>query len=100
MTTMLNTKVIVRSSQSGCWFGELSAREGDTVTLINARRLWRWWAARGVSLSGVASHGLHPAHLSECKITPVVRTAVILGCCEVLSATPEAALSVEAAPDD
>ncbi len=52
--------VIVRSSPSGCWAGTLVSRDGDTVTLANARRLWRWWAAEGVSLSGVAAKGIHP----------------------------------------
>lgn len=94
---MLGTKVIVRSSLSGCWYGELAAQEGNKVTLVNARRLWRWWSAKGVSLSGVASHGLHPDHLSDCRIAAAVETAQIMDVCEILSTTGAAQESIEAA---
>lgn len=79
--------VIVRSSPSGCWGGTLASINGNTVELTDARRLWRWWAAKGVSLSGVAAHGLHPDKTSECRIAAPVSRALILEVCEVLEAT-------------
>lgn len=90
----IGSYVIVRSSQSGCWGGTLKSIDGDKVELSNARRLWRWWAAKGVSLSGVAAHGLHPRKVSECRIAPAVSAALILGACEVLSATDTARDSI------
>ena len=98
MQNLINTTVIVRSSPSGCWAGKLQSVDGSTVTLTNARRLWRWWAAEGVSLSGVAATGLDPEHLDECRIAAPVETAVIFEVCEILSATERAVVSIYAAP--
>jgi hypothetical protein len=82
--------VIVRSSPSGCWAGTLHTINDRTVSLTDARRLYRWWAAEGVSLSGVAVAGLHPEHLDECLIAAPVATAMIMDVCEVLSVTESA----------
>lgn len=95
---MIGRKVIVRSNMSGCWYGTLVSLEGATVTLSDARRLWRWWAAEGVSLSGVAAAGLHPDHLTDCRIAAPVETAIIFDACEILSASEKAAASIEAEP--
>ena len=92
----IGSYVIVRSSPSGCWAGTLASIDGDKVELTNARRLWRWWAAKGVSLSGVASNGLHVMHLRECRIATPVARAMIMQVCEVLSTTDEAKASIEA----
>ena len=91
-------KIIVRSSPSGCWYGTFTAREGNVVTLTDARRLWRWWAAEGVSLSGVAAAGLHPKRLDECRIAAPVAEATIFEVCEILATTEEAQASIEGAP--
>ena len=97
MKSLIGQYVIVRSSPSGCWAGTLQAMDGSTVTLADARRLWRWWAAKGVSLSGVASAGLHPKKLTECRIAEPVGTAIINEVCEVLSTTDEAKASITGA---
>jgi hypothetical protein len=89
--------VIVRSSPSGCWGGTLASINGNTVELTDARRLWRWWAAKGVSLSGVAAHGLHPDKTNECRIAAPVSRALILEVCEVLEATDAAKDSITTA---
>lgn len=91
---MIGTYVIVRSSPSGCWAGTIKALDGNTATLTDARRLWRWWAAEGVSLSGVAAKGLHPKKLGECRIAAQVSEAVIFEVCEVLSVTEAARASI------
>lgn len=92
------TYVIVRSSPSGCWAGTLERLDGSTVELSNARRLWRWWAGEGVSLSGVASHGLKSSKVEDCRIAASVDLVVINEVCEVLKATPTARTSIEAQP--
>lgn len=89
--------VIVRSSPSGCWAGTLASINGNTVELTDARRLWRWWAAKGVSLSGVAAHGLHPDKANECRIAAPVSRALILEVCEVLEGSDLARSSITAA---
>lgn len=89
--------VIVRSSPSGCWAGTLKSIDGSKVELTDARRLWRWWAAEGVSLSGVAAAGLHPKKLKECRIAPAVSVAMVMDVCEVLLATDAAKSSITSA---
>lgn len=69
--------------------------DGATVELTDARRLWRWWAAKGVSLSGVAAHGLHPSKIKDCRIAAPVSHALINDVCEVLAASDEARASIE-----
>jgi hypothetical protein len=96
MMINIGDHVIVRSSPSGCWAGTMTARDGTTVYLSGARRLWRWWAAKGVSLSGVAAHGLHPGKVGECRIAAPVE-AIVFEVCEILAVTPEARASIEAA---
>jgi len=96
-TSLIGQYVIVRSSPSGCWAGTLAEMNGQTVTLTDARRLWRWWAAKGVSLSGVASAGLHPKKLSECLIAEPVATAIVHEVCEVLSTSDDARKSIVSA---
>ena len=88
--------VIVRSSPSGCWAGTLVSINDKTVELKDARRLWRWWSAKGVSLSGVATDGLRQDKLKECRIATPVATAVIFEVCEVLKVSERARASIEA----
>jgi len=95
-TVKVGAYVIVRSSPSGCWAGTLARRDGATVTLNGARRLWSWWAAEGVSLSGVAAEGL--ARSKDCRIASAVDQAVIYEACEVLTATAKARKSIESQP--
>lgn len=93
----LGKYVIVRSSPSGCWAGTLASIDGDKVELTDARRLWRWWAAKGVSLSGVAAHGLHPGKSSECRIAVPVSKVMIMQVCEIIEATDVARSSIDSA---
>ena len=50
--------VICRGYYCGVHAGYLKDHDGNHVTLINSRRLWRWKAKEGISLSAVAKHGL------------------------------------------
>lgn len=86
--------VIVRSSPSGVWAGTLAKLDGNTVHLTDARRLWRWWSAEGVSISGVATAGLHPKKLKECRIAVPVSAVIVNEVCEVLSVTEKARASI------
>lgn len=97
MTSLIGQYVIIRSSPSGCWAGTLAAMDGQTATLTDARRLWRWWSAKGVSLSGVAAAGLHPKHLNECRIAEPVAIAIVHEVSEVLSTTETAKASITGA---
>lgn len=87
--------VIARSSPSGVWAGIVKSVDGNTVVMTSARRLWRWWAAEGVSLSGIATKGLHPKKLKECKIEPAVETCIVFEVCELIPASEIARRSIE-----
>lgn len=97
MESWIGKYVVVRSSPSGCWAGTLKSIDGGTVELTNARRLWRWWAAEGVSLSGVAVAGLYKKKLGECRVAVPVENVIVREVCEVIAATDVARASIEAA---
>ena len=85
---LIGQYVVVRGSAMGVHAGVLEAVEGDTVRLQDARRLWRWWAAKSISLSGVALHGL--ADRSECRIGGTVPVMVARDWCEILPCSQQA----------
>jgi hypothetical protein len=62
------------------------------VTLANARRLWYWDGA--ASLSQLAMEGVSSP--KTCKFPPAVDQVIVLGVCEIISATPQAVESVNA----
>lgn len=86
--------VIVRARDAGVHYGKLVAYEGRTVWLKDARRMWKWKAASGVSLSGCATDGIVA---KDSKIEAVISGQVILDACEIIDCTPDAAQTIEAA---
>ena len=85
MSSLIGKNVVVRSSPSGVWMGELVAQDGAVVTLRDARRAWNWDGA--ASCSGLAVRGPRGG-----KICEPVPTAEIHDCCEILEAS-EAAIA-------
>ena len=55
---VIGQEVIIRTYSAGVWFGRLKEKAGDEVILTEARRMWRWWAKKSISLSGVALYGI------------------------------------------
>lgn len=85
--------VICRGYYCGVHAGFLKEHDGNHVTLVNSRRLWRWKAAQGVSLSAVAKHGINDIAL------PNVLDEIWLGdVYEVIPATESAMKSIVEAP--
>lgn len=93
--------VVVRASAAGVHAGYLVSRDGDTVELRNARRLYRWVVARMsgqlASLSEVAVYGLETKD-ERSRIGVTVTKQTVLGVCEVLAVEEQAQLSIEGAP--
>jgi hypothetical protein len=89
-----NKYVIVRSEKAGCFAGELVSKDGDSVVLQSARRLWYW--AGAASLSQLAMEGT--SRPKECKFPPAVTREEILGVCEILDVTKGARISIEGTP--
>ena len=86
--------VIIRARDAGCFAGELAERNGDSVVLHNARRLWYW--AGAASLSQLAMEGTSQPR--ACKFPPVVTSQEVLGVIEIIDVTPAARASIESVP--
>jgi hypothetical protein len=86
--------VVVRSSGSGVWLGNLDYKsdENRTVVLSNARRAWQWQGC--LSCSELATKG--PDATS--KISGEVETAQIFDVLEVIAATQAAVTRWKAVP--
>lgn len=87
--------VIVRARGAGVHAGIYQGHNGQEVKLTKARRLWQWWAAQSITLSGVAQFGLNH---KKSRIGAPVDEAVILDACEILTTTDAAATSIAEAP--
>jgi len=55
---MIGKPVIVRTYSAGVWFGVLDQKAKNEVILVNARRMYQWWASESISLSAVAMYGI------------------------------------------
>lgn len=87
--------VIIRTYSAGVWFGKLEQKSGKEVILSEARRMWKWWAAKSISLSGVAMYGIRE---DESKICPAL-DKVWLEAIEILSLSDVAIKSLKEAKD-
>lgn len=96
---LIGKHVIIRANYAGVHAGILAAHDGQTVRLTQSRRLWRWSAAKGHTLSGVAAHGLRDgATKGWTKIAAPVADQVILDACEIIGTTDTAQASIEGWP--
>ena len=84
--------VIVRGDRSGVFAGTLKARDGRTVTLENARRLWYWDGA--CSDFQIANDGV--TNPENCKFTVTVAEIEILDVIEVIPCTERAEACIKA----
>ena len=89
---MANKKFLVRGKDSGVFFGEIKDRNGQEVTITNARRIWYWEGA--ASLSQLANEGTKKPN--KCKFTVPVDEMVVLDAVEIDTCTEEAVKSIEA----
>jgi hypothetical protein len=83
--------VIIRSVNAGVFAGYLKEKNGESVVLKNARRLWYWSGA--CSLSQLAMEGTKKA--GECKFPCEVDTIEINQVIEIIDATQEAKDSIK-----
>lgn len=91
---MIGKKVIIRTYSAGVWFGELEQKSGNEVILKDARRMWKWWAKEGISLSACALYGVKH---DGSKIIEAV-DSVWLEAIEIIPCTDTAIQSLEGAP--
>ena len=84
--------IICRTYSSGVFAGYLKKREGQEVTLLNARRLWQWYGA--ASLSQLAMEGVSKPN--DCKFPCEVNSVLLLNAIEIVECTEKARLSIKA----
>lgn len=81
--------VLVRSKDAGVFAGEFVDRDNDTVTLNDARRIWRWDtrndAVKAYTLSDVSRIGAG----SQGRVSEAVSEMIIAGWCEIIPCTEE-----------
>ena len=80
---MDNKYYIIRTDRAGVFAGNIKERNGDEVTLINARRLWYWDGA--ATLSQLAVEGVKRPQ--NCKFTITVPEITVLGVIEIIPCT-------------
>ena len=95
LNAMVGKKCIIRTDRAGVFFGEIVEKDGAEVIVKNARRLWYWKAAEGISLSAVAENGIDQ---KSSKLAPVV-SAIWFEAIELIIASDEAIKSIEGAKD-
>lgn len=88
---MLNKKVIIRADRAGVFFGTLKEKNGNEVTLTDARRLWYWDGA--ASISQLAVNGT--VRPGSCKFTVTVPEIIVLGVIEIITCEDKAIKSIE-----
>ena len=87
----MGNKYIVRCDRSGVFYGEIESRNGQEVTMRNARCLWYWDGA--ASLLQLAKDGTSEPR--NCKFTVYVDELTVVDAIEILPCTDKAADSIE-----
>lgn len=93
LNCMIGKKVIIRTYSAGVWFGLLEQKQNNEVILKDARRMWKWWAKEGISLSSVAMKGIKK---EKSKIAEPV-TLVWLEAIEIILCSDDAIRLIEGA---
>jgi hypothetical protein len=87
--------VIIRTYSAGVHFGLLAKKDGKEVVLHDARRLYRFFCLKGISLSEVAKYGIVQDKSKICEAVNCIWLEAI----EILPCSEEAALSIKGAPN-
>lgn len=90
MATKKNTVryVLVRSGQSGVWLGKLVSQKGDSVTLKDGLKIWRWRGSN--TTSELAKKGANNDGFSRVAEPSDV---TVFSCCELHASNETAYLN-------
>lgn len=83
--------VMVRTQNAGVFAGYLKEKNGESIVLKNARRMWYWSGA--CSLSQLAMEGTKKA--GECKFPCEVDSIELTQVIEIIDCTEDARLSIK-----
>lgn len=89
---MKNAKFIVRAREAGVFFGEITERSHDEVTMTNVRKLWHWNGACAVEQ--LAVDGVKRPN--DCNFTVTVPSMIIANPIQIIEASEKACKSIEA----
>lgn len=84
----IGKKVLVRSYEAGVYFGTLTEKNGNEVTLQNVRNILKWEGAS--CLSQIANEGIKGGNVS-----PVVDEMCILNVCQIIPLSDNAVENLE-----
>lgn len=84
--------VVVRTYSAGVHVGVLAARNGQEVTLKDARRIWRWYGAN--TLHEIALHGID---IENSRVSEPVAEITLMQAIEIIPATAEAEKNLRSA---
>lgn len=87
--------VIVRTYSAGVFAGYLDSRDGQEVTLLQARRIWHWEGA--ATLSELAVRGTKKP--GECRFPCAVPRVLLTQAIEILDVTDAAMASIDSVPE-
>ena len=90
-TMKKETRKIVRTRSAGVFFGEIASRNGQSVVMSNARRLWYWDGS--ASLSQLAQTGTSKPN--GCRFPIAVDCVEVFEVIEILDVTASAAASID-----
>lgn len=90
LSNMIGEYVIVRCYTAGNWAGILAEKEGNEIILHDARRMFDWFAAEGISLSECSKHGIDQEKSRICESVESVWLEAI----EILPCTKKARESI------
>jgi hypothetical protein len=82
---------IVRSARAGVFAGVVTTRNGQEVTMTNARRIWYWDGA--ASLSQLATDGTSKPE--NCKFPAAVPNVALFEVIEILPASAKSEASIK-----
>lgn len=88
---MIGKRVLIRTYSAGVHFGTLVSIDGDTATLKDSRRIWRWFGA--LDCSALSQIGPDP---KRSTISVVVPNLIVKGVIEVHEASESACAKVDA----
>ena len=88
---MDETYYIVRAYEAGLFFGQIAARRGNEVDLVNARKLWYWSGACGPEQ--LAAEGVK--NPQACKFTVIVPEMTVLNVCQIIPCSEAARINLE-----
>lgn len=94
MKNLIGKHVIVRSNLAGVFFGILTAKDGDELTLSNARKFYYFSGANTVE--DLANQGA--LNVNKCKLTVEINVIVISKFEQILPCTDKAIAQIKTIP--